>query len=51
LFNPGGQVVYGVPVERPLIVFLFRLLGYDTHEHHFSTEKDAAQSARSVLHK
>jgi len=49
VLKPGGQVVYGVPVERPLMVFLFRLLGYDIHEHHFSTEKDVAQAARSVL--
>ena len=47
--KPGGQVVYGVPVERPLMVFLFRLLGYDIHEHHFSTEGDVVQAARSVL--
>ena len=49
VLKPGGQVVYGVPVERPLMVFLFRLLGYDIHEHHFSTEEDVAQAARNVL--
>jgi len=45
VLKPGGQVVYGVPVERPLMVFLFRLLGYNIHEHHFSTEKDVRAAA------
>jgi ubiquinone/menaquinone biosynthesis C-methylase UbiE len=34
VLKPGGQVVYGVPVERPLMVFLFRLLGTDIRQHH-----------------
>lgn len=45
VLKPGGQVVYGVPVERPLMVFLFRLLGYDIRKYHFSTEVDVAQVA------
>ncbi len=49
VLRPGGQVVYGVPVERPLMVFFFRLLGYDIHEQHFSTEMDVAQAAREVF--
>lgn len=40
VLRPGGTVVYGVPVERPLMVTAFRLLGYNIREHHFSTEKD-----------
>jgi ubiquinone/menaquinone biosynthesis C-methylase UbiE len=40
VLKPGGQVVYGVPVERRLMVLAFRLLGYDIHKHHFSTEKE-----------
>jgi SAM-dependent methyltransferase len=42
---PGGQVVYGVPVERRLMTWMFRLLGYKIHQHHFSSEKDVAQAA------
>jgi len=49
VLKPGGQVVYGVPVERPLMVSMFRLLGYDIRKYHFSTEKDVAAAAGSVL--
>lgn len=49
ILKPGGQVVYGVPVERPLMVFFFRLLGYNIHLHHFSTDVDVAQAAREKL--
>jgi ubiquinone/menaquinone biosynthesis C-methylase UbiE len=45
VLKPGGQVVYGVPVERPLMVFMFRLLGTDIRTHHFSTEKDVSRAA------
>ncbi len=46
---PGGQVVYGVPVERRLMTLAFRLLGYRIHQHHFSSEKDVAQADGQVL--
>src|SRR5262245_40081021 len=49
VLKPGGQVVYGVPVERPLMVFLFRVLGYDIRQHHFSTEKDVSAAAGRLL--
>jgi ubiquinone/menaquinone biosynthesis C-methylase UbiE len=49
VLKPGGQVVYGVPVERPFMVFMFRLLGTDIRAHHFSTEADVATAARAVL--
>jgi ubiquinone/menaquinone biosynthesis C-methylase UbiE len=49
VLKPGGQVVYGVPVERPLMVFFFHLLGYDIHKHHFSTEKDVIRAASQNL--
>ena len=49
VLKPGGQVVYGVPIERPFMVFMFRLLGYNIREHHFSTEKDVSNTARNVL--
>jgi len=48
---PGGQVVYGVPVERPFMVFMFRMLGYNIRKHHFSTEMDVAQAAGRFLKK
>ena len=49
VLKPGGQVVYGVPIERPLMVFMFRLLGYDIRQHHFSTEEDVSQAAGQLL--
>ena len=45
VLKPGGQVVYGVPVERPFMVFMFMLLGYDIRKYHFSTEQDVANAA------
>lgn len=51
VLKPGGQVVYGVPVERPFMVFMFRLLGYNIREHHFSTEKEVMEAAEKVFKK
>jgi ubiquinone/menaquinone biosynthesis C-methylase UbiE len=50
VLKPGGQMVYGVPVERPMMVFMFRLLGYDIRKHHFSTHDDVSRTAGTVLH-
>ncbi len=49
VLKPGGQVVYGAPVERPFMVFMFRLLGHDIRREHFSTEKDIAAAAAQVF--
>jgi ubiquinone/menaquinone biosynthesis C-methylase UbiE len=49
VLKPGGRMVYGVPVERPLMAAAFMLLGYDIREHHFSTEKEIAAAAGSTL--
>jgi SAM-dependent methyltransferase len=49
VLKPGGQLVYGVPVERPLMVFLFKLLGTDIRTHHFSTEEDVRKAAEGVF--
>ncbi|HET6822804.1 MAG TPA: class I SAM-dependent methyltransferase [Anaerolineales bacterium] len=46
VLKPGGQIVYGVPVERPFMVAMFTLLGYNIHKYHFSTEKDVATAAQ-----
>ena len=45
VLKPGGQIVYGVPVERPFMVAMFALLGYNIRKYHFSTEKDIAAAA------
>jgi len=49
VLKPGGQVIYGVPVDSTAMEFLFRLLGYDIHKHHFSSEQQVAQAARKGL--
>ena len=49
VLKPGGQVVYGVPIERGLMVLMFRLLGFKIREHHFSTEKDVLAVAEGVF--
>jgi ubiquinone/menaquinone biosynthesis C-methylase UbiE len=49
VLKPGGQIVYGVPIERPLMVFMFRMLGCDIRKEHFSTEKDVAAAADKTM--
>jgi ubiquinone/menaquinone biosynthesis C-methylase UbiE len=49
VLKPGGQVVYGVPVERRLMVVAFRLIGCDIRKHHFSTEADVSAAASRNL--
>jgi ubiquinone/menaquinone biosynthesis C-methylase UbiE len=51
VLKPGGQVVYGAPVERPFMIFMFRILGYNIHDYHFSTERDISQTAGRFLKK
>ncbi len=51
VLKPGGQAIYGVPIERGLMVLTFRLLGCNIRKHHFSTEKDVFDAADSVLDK
>jgi len=49
VLKPGGQMVYGTPVERPLMVAMFWLLGHNIRNEHFSTEKDIASAAQNVF--
>jgi len=49
VLKPGGQAVYGVPIERPFMVFMFRCLGYNIRLHHFSTELQVRAAAASLL--
>jgi len=51
VLKPGGQVIYGVPIERPLMVFMFRMLGCDIRKEHFSTELDVSFAAQERLQK
>lgn len=49
VLKPGGQVVYGVPLQRAWMQPAFRLLGYDIRQHHFSSEVDVARAAEAAL--
>ena len=49
VLKSSGQVIYGVPVEQPFMVFSFRLLGVNIRDHHFSTEEDVAYAANKVF--
>ncbi len=51
VLKPGGQVVYGVPIERGLMVLMFRLLGCDIRRHHFSSEQDVRAAAERTFEK
>jgi SAM-dependent methyltransferase len=50
VLRPGGQAVYGVPIDRRLTRWAFRLLGYDIRRHHFSTDREVRRAAEAVLH-
>jgi ubiquinone/menaquinone biosynthesis C-methylase UbiE len=51
VLKPGGQMVYGTPVEKPFMVFMFRLLGHNIRDEHFSTEEEIADTARKIFSK
>lgn len=51
VLKPGGQMVYGTPVEKPFMVFMFRLMGHDIRDEHFSTEKEIAAAAYKAFSK
>lgn len=51
VLKSGGQMVYGTPVEKPFMVFMFKLLGHDIRDEHFSTEKEIAQVAYQFFSK
>lgn len=51
VLKPGGQIVYGTPVEKPFMVFMFRMMGHDIRDEHFSTEKEIAAAAYKAFSK
>lgn len=50
VLKPGGQLVYGVPVDRPMMTFAFWLMGIRIKEIHFSSHQDVSEVARKVFH-
>ena len=51
VLKPGGQMVYGTPVEKPFMVFMFRMLGHNIRDEHFSTEKEIEAAAHKAFSK
>ncbi len=51
VLKPGGQMVYGTPVEKPFMVFMFSMLGHNIRDEHFSTEKEIAVAAYKAFSK
>jgi SAM-dependent methyltransferase len=49
VLKSGGQLVYGVPIERTFMVMMFRLLRYNIRGHHFSTEKHVRDAATAAM--
>src|SRR5258705_11310224 len=49
VLKSGGQIVYGTPVEKPFMVFMFRMLGHNIRDEHFSTEEEIADTARKIF--
>ncbi len=51
VLKPAGQVVYGVPVDKTVMSYAFRLLGYNIRNYHFSDQEQIARAAKLVLKK
>jgi ubiquinone/menaquinone biosynthesis C-methylase UbiE len=51
VLKPGGQAVYGVPVERKFMRFMFFIMGYNIRHLHYSTEIDVSKAAGSIFNK
>lgn len=49
VLRQGGEVIVGVPVERGVMRLLFRLMGVNIRQHHFSTDREVLASARRHL--
>jgi SAM-dependent methyltransferase len=51
VLRPNGQLVYGVPFDRPLMTFLYRMLGYKIKDFHFSNQNIIRQQAQAQFQK
>ena len=51
VLKPGGQAVYGVPIESKFMVFMFYLLGFNIRQHHFSTDIEVYNEANLFFNK
>ena len=51
VLKPGGQVVYGVPVDKKIMNYTFQLLGCNIRDYHFSDQDQIASAINSVFKK
>ena len=51
VLHPGGQLVYGVPFDRPMMTFLYRFLGHEIHNFHFSDQDIIRAQACEQFHR
>lgn len=49
VLKPGGEVVYGVPVDKIIMDYAFRLLGYNIKKYHFSDQRQVEDAAKTVF--
>lgn len=49
VLKPNGQVVFGTPIDRPLMTFFFRVLGYDIKKYHYSNHNDIIKMAEDKM--
>lgn len=49
VLKQNGQIVYGVPVDKKIMDYAFKLLGYNIKEHHFSDHKQVSAAAGTVF--
>jgi len=49
IIRPRGQLVYGVPIDRPLMTFLYRILGYRIKNFHFSDQDVIRRNAQKIF--
>ena len=51
VLKQGGQVIYGVPVDKQVMIYAFRFLGYDIRNYHFSDQDQIARAINSIFKK
>jgi ubiquinone/menaquinone biosynthesis C-methylase UbiE len=49
VLKPNGQMIYGVPVERPLTNAIYGMMGVNIRAHHFSTQRNVSQAAERIF--
>lgn len=49
VLKQNGQIVYGAPVDKKIMEYAFRLLGFNIKEHHFSNQEQIAVAIKSIF--